>query len=157
MLLAWLVLLLTVAFLQSALFTPFFKSLFLTPSASFILSLYGKYLLKDGWKVVFSSAFTGLFLDAITDSWGVFLMANALFSYAFVKVTALLVFRRPEVELFVFIPLICVLRKIFILALAELKVSVPVDAALFAKSVLSDFLLTAVLYIFFRKRVDGEA
>jgi len=153
----WFFLLLLVAVFQSALFTPLFGSLFLTPSLSFILSLFLKYFLNRPWKVVFLSSLTGLFLDAITDSWGVFLTTNALFSYAFVSLTAFLIFKRPVIEVLLLMPLVVFFRKLFILLLVAPKFSVPLEPLLFLKSAGADFLFILFLYILLKKRIDGEA
>ncbi len=144
-----------IAILQASLFTPVFGTLFLTPSLTFIFVLFSKYLV--GEKIVILAFVSGLFLDAITDSWGIFILSDVLFAYFFLLITLLLIFKKGYVEALLVIPLVTFFRKLFLLFLVQLKYSVKLELSLFAYSVLVELVFILFMYMVMRKRIDAEA
>jgi len=146
--------LILIAVLQASLFTPVFGNLFLTPSLTFIFVLFSKYLV--GERIIFLAFVSGLFLDAITDSWGVFIISDVLFSYFFLIITLLLIFRKGYVEALLVIPLVTFFRKLFLLFLVQLKYSVKLEPSLFLFSVLLELIFILFMYTVMRKRINAE-
>jgi len=140
---------------QAAVFTPIFGSLFLTPSLSFIFILFSLYFIRE--KALISAFLIGLFLDAITDSWGIITLLNVFFTYIYMLTTFFIFVRSLFVELFAILPIVLVIRKLLLIFIVQRKFLIDFAAKSLILSLAIDLIFVLILCKFVCKRINEEA
>ncbi|HIQ48964.1 MAG TPA: hypothetical protein EYH58_04970 [Aquifex aeolicus] len=145
---------LLISVFQAAVFTPIFGTLFLTPSLSFIFILFSSYFIRE--KALISAFLIGLFLDAITDSWGIITLLNVLFTYIYMLMTYTVFVRNLFVELFTILPAVVVIRKILLIFIVERRFLIDFTVKSLIFSLAIDLIFILILCKFVCKRINEK-
>jgi len=141
---------LLISVFQASVFTPVFGSLFLTPSLSFIFILFSSYFIRE--KAIISAFLIGLFLDALTDSWGIITLLNVVFTYIYMLMSSVIFVRNLFVELFVILPSAVFIRKALLILIVERKFLINFTAKSLIFSFIIDLVFILILCKFICKR-----
>ncbi|WP_461829153.1 rod shape-determining protein MreD [Aquifex sp.] len=141
------------AVLQASLFIPVFKSLVFSPQIALLfLWVYSKNL--GDRSIILISFLLGLFLDALSNTWGAYTTATVLFTYAYVSLKDALIVKDDFYDFFLIIPFFLIMHKLFLFPLVNFKTDIEFSLKKFLLSFFVEFLFILLFYRITREKYE---
>ena len=144
---------LLLAILQASLFIPIFKSLVFSPQVALLFLWIHSKELGDR-SVITISFLLGLFLDALSNTWGAYTLSTVIFTYAYVSLKDALIVKEELYDFFLIIPFFLVLHKLLLFPLVNFKTDIEFSLKKFLLSFVVEYLFILLFYRITRKKYE---